>query len=198
MELVTTAEAWVGQETDQPTTDTARQRLERIFSDCCDGLYRFILVRVGGDRHAADELLQETCRIAAGPSALPSDDGGVEAWLGGIARNLIRKHWRDLKRERTLRLKDVERCRQLAEDMSTRPIPPEILARRETMDLLLHAVTTLPAADQRMVFAFYFEGRSQSDIAAQAGLTVKALESKLYRIRGGLRETLGNLCEDER
>ena len=51
--------------TDAPAPDDRRERLRRVISTGCDGLYRFILVRVGGDHDGADELLQQTCHEAA-------------------------------------------------------------------------------------------------------------------------------------
>ncbi|MGD2111484.1 MAG: sigma factor, partial [Phycisphaerae bacterium] len=71
-----------------------QERLRRVFRACGDGLYRFVLVRVGGDRHAADDLLQQTCHEAARHKRMPTDDTECEPWLYGIARNLVRKHWR--------------------------------------------------------------------------------------------------------
>ena len=114
--------------------------------------------------------------------------------MRGIARNLIRRHWRRTRRRRDRRsLEDVPAARRLAEDMTSRPLPPEALVREEATRQLLLAVTSLPAADQQLVFAFYFEGRSQTDIAETCGLSVKSVEARLYRVRHRLRAILQNL-----
>jgi RNA polymerase sigma-70 factor (ECF subfamily) len=168
-----------------------QQRLLRVFHRGGDALYRFVLVRVYGDRDAADELLQQTCHEAARSRKMPEDDAECEAWLRGIARNLIRRHWRRTKKRRhRLRLEDAELSRQLVEDMETRPLPPDLLVREESTRQLLLALTTLPAGDQQLLFAFYFDGRSHTDIAQDAGVSVKSVEMRLYRARARLREQL--------
>jgi len=171
-----------------------QDRLRRVFRKCGDGLYRFILVRIGGDRHAADDLLQQTCHEAARHRRMPNDDTECEAWLHGIARNLIRRHWRQNGRNgRVIPLEDADRSQQLVEDMESRPLPPDAFAQKESSHQLLLAVTALPGSDQRVVFAFYFEGRSQADIAAELGVTVKSVEMQLYRARQRLRASLRDI-----
>jgi RNA polymerase sigma-70 factor (ECF subfamily) len=171
--------------------DDHNSRLQPAFAACCDGLYRFLLVRVGGRRDVADDLLQQTCFIAAGKSRIPVAANELEPWLFGIARNVLRKHWRREKtRGRAMPLLDADGGRALVEAMESGPLPAAVFDRRETTTRLLAAVTALPASEQRMVFAFYFEGRSHADIADAIGVTPKSVESRLYRIRRRLRDLL--------
>lgn len=165
--------------------------LWQVFDACCDGLYRYVLFRVGGDRHAADDLLQQVCCLAAGHHRVPEQPEACEAWLRGIARNLIRKHWRDRARGNGASGPPNGRAgRRLLEEMEAGPLPEEVLAREETVRQLLWAVTALSAPDQRLIFAFYFEGRSQADIARDDGATVKGIENRLHRARNRLRAIL--------
>ncbi len=175
----------------QLRSDDDKDHVWRVFEACSDGLYRFILFRVRGDKHSAEDLLQQTCTAAAGNGRSPTDDGECEAWLRGIARNLVRLHWRHRGRNNgRIPIEDAELSRQLAEDMDARPLPPDVLAKREMVDQLMLAVTSLPAVDQQLIFSFYFEGRPQTDIAQELGATVKSIETKLYRARNRLREVL--------
>lgn len=168
-----------------------------FIEQCCDGLRRFILVRVGGDPHIADDLLQQTFCIASGRSSMPEQADECEAWLRGVARNLIRRRWRDLKRMgRHIPIVDGTLARQLAEDMETRPLPPDVLLREESSTQLKLAITSLPSADQHILFAFYFEGRSQAEIADDMKVTAKSVETRLYRVRIRLRTILNNLGKD--
>ncbi len=171
--------------------ETNGSRLRRVFSAGSDGLYRFILVRVGGDREVADELLQQTCYVAARHRRLPADDDAIERWLRGVARNLIREHWRRAKKlSNRISLEDAALSRQLVDDMESRPLPPEVLIKDELVIQLQLAITSLPAAEQRLVFAFYFDGRSYAEIANDLGVTAKAVEARLYRARTRLRAVL--------
>jgi RNA polymerase sigma-70 factor (ECF subfamily) len=72
-------------------------------------------------------------------------------------------------------------------------LPEESLARDESVQQLLLAVTSLPADQQRLVFAFYFEERSYAAIADELGVTVKGVETRLYRARARLREVLAGV-----
>jgi RNA polymerase sigma factor (sigma-70 family) len=165
--------------------------LRRVFCRASDALYRYILVRVGGDRDAADDVLQQTCCEAVRHRRPPSTESECEAWLRGIARNLIRRHWRSAGREaRKVRLEDAAAASRLAEDLESRPLPVNTLIQAETVRLLMLAITELPAADQDLVFAYYFHGRPQAAIAQDLGATEKSIESRLYRIRGRLRAAL--------
>lgn len=171
-----------------------QERLRRVFHETGDALYRFILVRVYGDREAADELLQQTCHEAARHRRMPRDDTECEGWLRGIARNLIRRHWRRARKRRRQRsLEDAAVARQLVEDMESRPLPPDALMKEESTRQVLLAVTSLPVPDQQLVLAFYFEERSQADIAESLGVSVKSVETRLYRVRHRLRAVLRNI-----
>lgn len=165
--------------------------LARIFTDAGDALYRFILVRVRGDRDAAADLLQQTCCEAVRHRRYPADAGECEAWLRGIARNLVRRHWRRLRRTPVrLRLDDTDLGPRLAEDLATRPLPLDELIRAEVTEQLLLAVTSLSAAEQELVFAYYFDGRAQAEIARELGVSEKSVECRLSRVRGKLRTAL--------
>jgi RNA polymerase sigma-70 factor (ECF subfamily) len=166
--------------------------LHRAFDRSAVALYRFILVRVRGDRDAADDLLQQTCCEAGRRSnRLPDNGEACEAWLRGIARNLIRRHWRNAKRAaRMIPLGNGELARQLAADLESQPLPVDAMIRSEVTTQLLLAVTELSAAEQHLLFGFYFEQRPQADIARETGVSEKSVESRLYRARSRLREIL--------
>ncbi len=81
-------------------------------------------------------------------------------------------------------------ARQLADDLESRPLPSDTMIRDEVSEQLLLAVTSLPANEQRLIFTFYFEGRSQAQIAEELHVSAKSVETKLYRIRKRLRALL--------
>lgn len=196
MELVTSVSAI--SRADEGARDERHERLKRVFRTCGDGLYRFIVVRVDGDRHAADDLLQQTCAVAAGHRRLPDDDEACEAWLRGVAQKLIRKHWRTARRRRSeVPLDDPEARRSLLERLEVKPRGGAMSMSGSGAPLdprlgraLLHAVTALPAAEQQLIFSFYFDGRSREEIASEDGATVKSVEGRLYRARQRLRTIL--------
>lgn len=176
-----------------PEREMNRDRLALVFERCADGLFRYLLLRVGMNAHAAEDLIQQVCYEAARKQRMPEGDDACEAWLFGIARNRIRKYWRWHWRKDGRRECDRGAvARELLAGLERGPLPGELLSRKESSEQLMLAVTELPAADQQLLFAFYFDGRSSQEIAVQIGTTAKSVESRLYRIRCKLRALLGD------
>jgi RNA polymerase sigma factor (sigma-70 family) len=193
VQVATTVES-VEQAIATPARCDGRALLRQVFRRSAEALYRFILLRVAGDRDAADDLLQQTCYEAVRHQRPPADAEECEAWLRGIARNLIRRHWRETKK-RTLRLPldGATRANELAEDLESRPLPPDAVIQEESIRLLMLAITSLSAADQGLIFAYYFDGQSQAAIASDLGMTAKSIECRLFRARSRLRTILRDM-----
>lgn len=167
--------------------------LERSFARCADGLYRFLAVRTGRDAALADDLMQQLwLKAQVSRRRVPADE--VEFWLRGIARNLVRSYWRAHRREQIrLPLADARLAADLAQRLETQDLPADALQRREVCDQLLLAMTELPAADQQLIVAHYFEGRTHAEMAESLACGERAVEGRLYRARQALRRTLREL-----
>ncbi len=179
---------------EMPWADVLADAVERN----AQGLWRFLLVRVGGDENLAEDVLQETCLQAARSATSIDRPEHLDAWLFGVARNVLRRHWRTLKRRRrNLPEVQVETAAELADQMDTLSLPADQLERREVHEQVMLALTSLPVDDQNLIFRYYFDGQSQTDIAAGLQVSPRAVEGKLYRARQALREKLRHL-EKER
>ena len=159
--------------------------LRRVLVDGMDSLFRFILVRVGPDRASAEDLLQQTVTIALERRLEFASDRDVERWVRGVARNLIRAHWRGGERR-------APGGAELVDALAGSAAPEEISSRDETSADLAWAIASLCDDDQRLLYAFYKHGLGYAEIAAQLGVTEKGVEARLYRMRRRLREAL---CE---
>jgi RNA polymerase sigma factor (sigma-70 family) len=69
------------------------------------------------------------------------------------------------------------------------------LERREQQLLLRQALDQLPELDRLLVYLRYFQLKRSEEIAAMTGLTRRAIDTRLWRTRKGLRETLETLEE---
>lgn len=102
-----------------------------------------------------------------------------ESWLGCLVRCEVIDAARRIKRRTWL----GERFQQWQE---ARGEAAEVVH----LDRLQDALCALPAVDRHLVSRHYIEGWSQEELAAETGCTVKAVESKLARLRMKLRKQL--------
>jgi len=164
--------------------------LEEAFDRLSDVLYRYVLVRVGGDSHLADDVMQSTwvqaCRFAGD---VPDD--ALEFWLRRVAANLICSHWRRVgRRPSHVPLPDAMQGAAIVEALCAPSVEPAAFARGETHEQLLLALTSLPAAEQTLLVEHYFHGKSHAQLAEELDLSPRAVEGRLYRARAALRERL--------
>lgn len=164
-----------------------------VFDRCSRSIYRYIVVRVA-DTHLADDLMQQLwLQARSSRTAVPED--GLEFWLRGIARNLVRTHWRQqARRRKNVPLADPAVAGELADRLVSAELPPDLLDRREVSDQLLLALTELASEEQELIVGHYFHSRSHDDLAAECGLSARAVEGRLYRARQTLRAKLKHLA----
>lgn len=172
-------------------------RMQAAFDRCARSLYRFVLVRVGGDPHLADDILQQTwCQACQHSGGVPPDE--VEFWLRAVARNLIRTHWRRIgRRPRHAPLPDAELAAEIAAQMTTRPVALDTLTRKEVEQQLLLAITELDSDEQELIVEHYFHGCSHEELAGRLRLSARAIEGRLYRARQSLRNRLEHFAGDD-
>ncbi len=181
---------------------TPQDTLRRILSEGVDALYRFILVRVGSDRSVAEDILQQTAFTALAHARSPEDEPDQEAWLRGIARNQIKRHWRMTRRNAEPTNGNGKIARELLATIDRRTphggeAPEHALYTKEMTDRLFGAVASLSREDQWLLYAYYRHDRSQSDIARELCTTSKSVESRLYRVRSRLRRMLEDLENED-
>ncbi len=174
---------------------TSSEAIAGVYSRCGDVLYRFFMVRLGGDRAETDDLMQRLW-IAAQRGAGGVPEAELEFWLRGVAKRLVVERVREVGRERrNLPRASAEVAGELAERIGRERLPAEMLARREVMDQLLLAVTELGSADFEAVHLHYFVGLGLAEIGTRLGLSERAVEGRMYRARAELRERLRRIAE---
>ncbi len=146
-----------------------------------DALYAFAWYRSGRRADRAEEVVQETWLTAVRRiKTFDPARGAFDAWLKGIAANVLknqRRRWR--RDEQAEALHD--------EDFPHEPPPPE------HGELIGLALTALPPRYQMVLRAKYEERLSVAEIAARLGATAKATESLLSRAREAFRGVFQNL-----
>ncbi|HPF41541.1 MAG TPA: sigma-70 family RNA polymerase sigma factor [Phycisphaerae bacterium] len=173
----------------------SRDALSAAFDRCAVGIYRFVVYRVG-DPHLADDMMQQAwlAAIQAEDRVPPAE---LEPWLRGVARNLIRNHWRtQSRRPDHLPIPDADFAAELSRRLVEEDIPDDALSRRETRSQLMLAITSLDAEAQEIVIARYFEGVTHAALASRLNVSERAIEGRLYRARLALRENLAHLDDE--
>jgi RNA polymerase sigma-70 factor (ECF subfamily) len=146
-----------------------------------DRLHLFLLAVTRGDEHAAREALAETLLRVARHARTFHDEEVFWGWLKAVARNVARDGGRQRRRYRAL----LEKFALFRPAAST---PNDDESR--LCALLDETLATLDAADRALVAGKYLRGDTVAALAAQTGLTPKAVESRLLRLRRALGETL--------
>lgn len=163
----------------------------REFHRCYfDRLYRLLLVLCRGEETEARDALQDTlCRVAR--HARPFDREDVFwCWLVALARSAVRDAGR--KRHRYWKLLADYARRWLPVQRDPGPDPDHRL------DTLLSAcLEELEPTDRALVEGKYFSRLSVGELARQTGVSKRAVESRLFRLRRQLRTQMLRRLREE-
>lgn len=157
------------------------QQFETIYADEADALSGIAIHASGGDHDLAADIAQESWLRAL----LSWPKGGVPerpgAWLRTVSRNItLNQH----RRRALVRLDDVD----------PRAVPMvdlDAVLEQEEASSAIHAALERLAPDERgLVQSFYYAGDRTANIATRLGVSNRAVEGRLRRIRMRLRTIL--------
>ena len=74
---------------------------------------------------------------------------------------------------------------------SETPSPEDLFLDKERRERVSAVAASLPEIYNRTLKKYYFEGKTYREIALEEGVTVKAIESRLYRAKGLFKENWG-------
>lgn len=128
----------------------------------------------------ADDVVQETwvAAIAKPPRVL----GSLRAWLGTVARNVVRKQARADSRRHEREL--------AAERRDPEPATDQVVARAARMRELVERVLALDEPYRTTILLRFFEGVKPQEIARRVGASEEAVRQRLKRGLDRLRERL--------
>ena len=160
-------------------TDT----FERMFEEHAQPLFGFLAYRTG-NRALAEDLLSETFeRVLRSRQRYDPRRGSERRWLYTIALNLLRDHAR--------RAANEQRSLQQVGVSATPEGSDPALAAVEHRDELARALSHL-SEDEREAIALRFGADLKlRDVARLLGEGESAVEGRIYRGLGKLREELG-------
>lgn len=160
------------------------QQLMAIYQDTVHPLYRYMAKRTGGNRALAEDVVQESFlrALATWRTAAPPD--APLAWLKRVARNVLI----DILR----RNKGELRHRAGLDPVADGPAAADPF---ESLELFL-AIASLGRKKARVIEAFYYDGLSVKEIAAEMAISARAVEGYLRRARQALKALLPESKKD--
>jgi RNA polymerase sigma-70 factor (ECF subfamily) len=151
-----------------------------------DVVHRFSY-RMTGSSSAADDIVQDCfAALWRKPEAFDPSRGGLRAFLLGVARNLIRKRWRNDRRHESLQ-EDL--------DEESFVCPPLDVTAFERVEMVARAVLLLPPLQREVVVLAEYEDMPLEEIARATGAELAAVKSRLHRARQNLRRMLAPLLD---
>jgi RNA polymerase sigma-70 factor (ECF subfamily) len=149
-----------------------------LLDDIAPTVFGFLYARVGGDRSAAEDLLQETLLEVVRSAASYRGDAAVTSWMCAIARRRVARHF---DRERKAALAQSQLRLVSAADEA------DLVDRR---DEVTRALGRLPVLHRQVLVLKYLDQLPVQSIAEQIGRTAVQVQSLLQRARDGLRREL--------
>lgn len=162
-------------------------------------LYLYAYHRTGGDRFAAEDVVQTTLLAAVESISSYRRQVPLFAWLCGIARHKATDESRRARRE-GIPLEALGEA--LGEEsppssppgvgswLGREPLPEEVVDRAETRAAVVEALWCLPEDYREALVRRYVRGETVTEVAALLGRSYKATESLLSRAREAFRRSL--------
>lgn len=151
-----------------------------IYRQTIRPLYAYVSRRVGGDAALAEDLVQDAWMRALDAWQTQGVPKEPLAWLIRVAHNALVSHFRRIRPELVDPATIDLEAASPAEDPDTAAIVGWGLAR-------------LRRRHASVLEAFYFDGKSVAEIAAEQSASERAVEGRLRRARAKLKTTLAKI-----
>lgn len=141
-----------------------------------------------GEGHGIDEVLQEVAMAAikGAPADLPPEKAGP--WLYAVAVRQALMYRRSAGRRRKLVDGFVEKVQPSNDSREANPL--DWLVAEEQATKIQKAMAALHRRDREILLLKYEQGWSYHDIVDHLGISHSAVEARLHRARGRLRNEL--------
>ena len=148
-------------------------------------LIRYIIRPVVPDSEDAKECLSDvTMRIWDKIGLYDERKSGFSVWITAVARNTALNFAKGLRRNPD----SGEIPQDTPADGMT---PEEEVIQRERQAKLEAAIRSLSGTDKILFYRRYYYMQSVKQISAETGMTLKSVESRLYRLKQRLKDEMG-------
>ncbi|MAK81824.1 MAG: RNA polymerase sigma factor [Phenylobacterium sp.] len=152
-------------------------------------LYGFVR-RYVGDADAAVDVVQETLVAAWKALARFDDRRAFPVWLRAIALNKCRDRARRLAVRRFILGEKDDQSPEAQAQADPAPDGEESIVSAQRRAIVQKAVDRLPIKLKEPLLLTYFDELTQQEAALLLGVTVKTVETRVYRARQQLAELI--------
>ncbi|MFO7561474.1 MAG: sigma-70 family RNA polymerase sigma factor [Enhygromyxa sp.] len=160
---------------------------QELFHRHAEIVRRFVINKVDATGAEAEDLIQQTFLACVEGRDRFEGRASFRAYLLGIARNLVRKHW-EVRRIRG-RTEDIDEV-AIAELTSS---PSSVAARNQQERCLLEALRRVSLRDQTVLELAYWEDLSAREIGEVLGIPTDTVQSRIRRARDKLNKEVARM-----
>ena len=124
-----------------------------------------------------EDLVQRTFARCVESKTRFAQRSSFRTFLFGIARNILREHYRHLRRSEEIDFVEQHSVEDLGAGLST------LAAARREQRLLLHALRRLPLANQTLLELYFWEDLTAPQIAEICDIPENTVRSRIRRSR---------------
>lgn len=148
-------------------------------------LIRYIIRPIVPDSEYAKECLSDvTMRIWDKIGLYDERKSGFSVWITAVTRNTALNFAKGLRRNPD--------SGEIPQDTpSCGMTPEEEVIQRERQAKLEAAIRSLSGTDKILFYIRYYYMQSVKQISAETGMTLKSVESRLYRLKQRLKDEMG-------
>jgi RNA polymerase sigma-70 factor, ECF subfamily len=159
------------------------ERMTQLFDEHGGPLLAYALQLTSGDRHRAEDVVQETLlRAWRHPEALEPERGSPRAWLRTVARNIAFDDYRARQaRPREVGIELADRMTDGADDAIDRALEAWIVAE---------ALESLTPAHRQVLVETFYRGGSVAEASVSLGVPPGTVKSRTYYALRALRGAL--------
>lgn len=148
-------------------------------------LMRYIIAPILPNVQDQEDCLSESAmRVWEKIRQFDRERGSWNAWLTAVTRNTALNRAR-----KECHAFDTDELS--ADQPSQEATPEEAVLRKERQEAVARALDQLPTKERMLFYRKYYYLQSTAQIASELGMTERAVEGKLYRLKNKLRRMLG-------
>lgn len=155
--------------------------VRRLVDETGPVVFGYVFARVGGDRAAADDVVQDTFLEALRSASTYRGDARLATWMCAIARRRVLRHF-EAERRQTAALSILEDA-----DAAELDVGPSSV---DDKDEVVRALGRLPLLHRQVLVLKYLDDCPVAAIAQELDRTPVQVQSLLQRARIGLRRQL--------